>query len=693
MFSKENDILPFTYDPYYEDNQDWAASLAAANDLVEQSTPNFLADAQDETDTPEVVTTHQSEHITEEGVSVGSGNSSPDAANGFSSSEASISPDDLPIDPALEPDVQGPPQPYNNQTGQRPSRQVNGQTAQEPRQTANSPMTFTDEQEDVSVPEIRPASQVYPDPTIYSGGPPPYGNWSDWLPNNQSYPLSVQDPLAAGQSNAGQYPLPPPWVFTNEGYVGAFHRQQLQAAMAANGFASQRLSQRPQAYDMSSVVAEQGDDIEYVSVSGDVFRGANVRFNPNRGFFMPLTQRRRDKSSKRTGPRPGTRDEQLFEMCKWRRGDKAVDSECLGLNVYGTNYDCPSDWELPDGLGRILYNNHGCMPDGTSLSARQIRAYIDSNPRSLRLMVANAPSQAIHRIMAKECIWECCPNSKRNLRQGFHQIIFDEYPEQTDLGERDPFRIAGRMHLWCYEQCFDIVEDFKAGIVKAETRRLRREEKNAMALDRDCNSAVMRETYEPWFKYHIEHSNGPLSCPRPFEQSLAHALTMHHLLNQANQRQKVRDKRNSLFVGPKKSLDVHRGNLLLYQQHDDNVSFEYQSRDSRPENIFQPSAMISGYRLPDHFGKNATGRGYLLDPSVATSKPRATRRGKKRSRKDMTAQDASEGGLDADADNDGASTRASKRTRTAASPNSPRHTRNTRSNATVNGLVFPSLPN
>lgn len=399
-------------------------------------------------------------------------------------------------------------------------------------------------------------------------------------------------------------------------------------------------------YNANNPVSAVNDDpnIEYVSADGTLVKPANVQYDQRIGFFIPVTSRQRVVATKRKGPRPGS-DEPLYDMCKWNRRDaKNEDSECLGINVYGDNFDIPPPWDLPNDLGRIRYDKDGCIPKTQLLTARQIRAYIDHNPRALMIRVANTPAQANHRMFADKCVWNCCPIPTRTIRQGFQQVVFDEYPAQTDNGERDPYRVSGRMHLFCYEQCSDIVEDFKRGIVRAEVRNLVREERNAMSLTRDkINIAVERETYDPWFRHHIQNSNGALMAPRPREETLGHALTMHHLQTQPGQRQNKRDMRNHQKAAPK-TIDIHQGDLEAYAARE-KLSDAWKKRcagdPSYADDAFQPCRNPAPYTLQSYFGSKATGAGFLLDPSLKQSDPQPPRKqsGRKRSRSEAQADE------------------------------------------------------
>lgn len=510
----------------------------------------------------------------------------------------------------------------------------------------------------------------------------------------QFFPLNAANPFfnmsALGMNANFMYNQPG----VNNNALGEFN---------SNNFGGNANNPNATPYNANKPGSAVNDDpnIEYMSADGAIVKPANVRFDQRIGFFSPVTSRQRALTTKRKGPRPGT-DDPLYEMCKWNRRDaKNEDSECLGINVYGNHFDIPPAWSLPNHLGRIRYDKDGCLLKTQALTARQIRAYIDYNPRTLAIRVANTPAQANHRLFADKCIWNCCPVPTRTIRQGFQQVVFDEYPAQTDTGERDPYRVSGRMHLFCYEQCSDIIEDFKRGIVKAETRNLLREERNAMSLTRDkINAAIERETYDPWFRHHIQNSNGALMAPRPRKETLGHALTMHHLQTQPGQRQNKRNMRNHQKDDPK-TIDIHQGDLEAYAARE-KLSDAWKKRSagdpSYADDAFQPCRNPAPYTLPRYLGSKATGAGFLLDPSLkqpdlTNSEPRHS--GRKRTRSEAQDEDDEDIYSHSD-DNDGNQNelpdRTVKRLRTSrpssSAGGSPAN-RSTRANPQA--LVFPKF--
>lgn len=73
------------------------------------------------------------------------------------------------------------------------------------------------------------------------------------------------------------------------------------------------------------------------------------------------------------------------------------------------------------------------------------------------------------------------------------------------------------MHLWCFEQCFDIVELYAAGRVKPENRRFPKETSNPMSLERDSGREIVTDALKLWFNRHLAefHAHGAASMPRP----------------------------------------------------------------------------------------------------------------------------------------------------------------------------------
>ncbi|KAG9257120.1 uncharacterized protein F5Z01DRAFT_671567 [Emericellopsis atlantica] len=237
--------------------------------------------------------------------------------------------------------------------------------------------------------------------------------------------------------------------------------------------------------------------------------------------------------------------------------------------VYGKYQGPPPPWTIAQENGetcKIEYNKEGRIMPGTYLSANQIKGYIEQNPRKdITMWLQNFPAQCKQRTLGDvQCLWRECPSRNQKIRQGWHQIAFDEYPQETTSGERDPFRVAAHMHLWCFEQCFDPLPLFEAQVLKPDARVLEKEGRQPFSITRDYKM-IVQEAIEPWRKTHA--ADGPTSLPRAHEQTLAYQLVQYHLENQITARSELREARNLKKQdkgAPARTIETHKGSLIVY---------------------------------------------------------------------------------------------------------------------------------
>ncbi|KAF4119281.1 hypothetical protein GMORB2_4800 [Geosmithia morbida] len=234
--------------------------------------------------------------------------------------------------------------------------------------------------------------------------------------------------------------------------------------------------------------------------------------------------------------------------------------------VYTDELVRPKTWWLPTIPITIFEyaDKNGNERLNRRFSARQLRWFIDANP-DLTLWVQNFAAQVVRRTGESACLWECCPAPKKQIKQGWFQVAFDEFPAETSSGRRDPFQVAGHMHLYCYEQCFDPIYDASRGTLKPDTRELPLEKKNRMSLAKETGKNMVRYAYEPWFESRIsELESEPREFPRPQAETLNRALVDYHLSRQPKARQLVRNQRNAIRGGNPRTIDVHRGDLKMF---------------------------------------------------------------------------------------------------------------------------------
>ncbi|KAH8738130.1 hypothetical protein BGZ61DRAFT_544470 [Ilyonectria robusta] len=252
------------------------------------------------------------------------------------------------------------------------------------------------------------------------------------------------------------------------------------------------------------------------------------------------------------------------DKISYARGDKANKLKIADPSKFYTKpMEMPQPWEI-DGT-TFSYDAYGHLTSGLTFNADQLRNYFEYCPRQLRLWVQHHPAQCNSRMIGRDhsCRYSGCPVLSKNIGPGWHRVVFDEYSLLTKNGDKDPFHIAGAMHLWCFERCFDPAQYYHKGALRPDVRVLPKEEKNPMALNRHPDKHIVEQTFMPWIKRQLKI--GPQMMPRPEEESLSQALFNHHLTAQSVTRQMTRDKRfNKKQTKVKKTADCHKGNLGLW---------------------------------------------------------------------------------------------------------------------------------
>ncbi|KAH7170185.1 hypothetical protein EDB81DRAFT_851072 [Dactylonectria macrodidyma] len=253
-----------------------------------------------------------------------------------------------------------------------------------------------------------------------------------------------------------------------------------------------------------------------------------------------------------------------------KRRDKGND-KANADRVYLDQVPVPTNWtaELPGGMkSHFSYSPEGPFRPNKILTTEELQAYFDQCPRLPLLWVQQCPSQSNHRTRKedRQCRWAECPVPARTINSGWLRVAFDEYPQLTSNGTKDPFHMAGSMHLWCFEQCFDPLRFHEQDRLYLDRRELLKEEKNPMSVSRDTDNAILRD-WQTWKnrQERRERLFGPVTLPRPHDESLSHCLVNHHLRNQPDARRQVREARNvKRAVAFRKTADVHMGNLRFF---------------------------------------------------------------------------------------------------------------------------------
>jgi hypothetical protein len=159
-----------------------------------------------------------------------------------------------------------------------------------------------------------------------------------------------------------------------------------------------------------------------------------------------------------------------------------------------------------------------------------------SRKGKLKIWIQNTPAFLQHRYPhghdSALCRWKECPIKKNTIHKGSFRVAFDERAD-TSGKETDPFHCTGHMHLYCFEQVFDLVElltDPRVD-VQPEDRVFVHEERNAMALARD-HASLMTE-YVAWVNRQVAaYYEGGQQQPRPAppaHKTLWFTLTKAHL--------------------------------------------------------------------------------------------------------------------------------------------------------------------
>lgn len=215
----------------------------------------------------------------------------------------------------------------------------------------------------------------------------------------------------------------------------------------------------------------------------------------------------------------------------------------------------------------FTYTPNCQLTAGRAFTSEELRQYVDS--RRCIMWVQQAPSQCAGRMDPddKRCRWASCPINARSISSGWLRVALDEFPNLTSDGTKDPFKVAGLLHLWCFEQIFDPMEFYTTCRLFPDARQLPKETVNAMAINRETDRDIVEECYIKWFQDHEEEYNqhGAVTQPREHQKSLSYALIKYHLDNQTTARQKARASRNQdKATDRQKTIDVHVGDLSLY---------------------------------------------------------------------------------------------------------------------------------
>jgi hypothetical protein len=249
----------------------------------------------------------------------------------------------------------------------------------------------------------------------------------------------------------------------------------------------------------------------------------------------------------------------------------------------------PTDWSPPPNptlppprayrTPLFKYNDQGEWLGNVRYSRAELEAFLvgpggdgkaPSRQDKLTLWIQSTPAYELHRYGpdCSVCRWDECPVKKNTIAKGQFRVALDERG-RTSGTTTDPFRVAGYMHLFCFEECFELATLMSAKDkldVAPDTRTFLWEERNPMAL-----TAALVDVVNAWIRSQSEAlkecmKRGEMERVTPPRQRLWRALTRSHTSTPGYLEQL--DKRNDIHVGK------YMGDLRLYQQMKDEKLME-----------------------------------------------------------------------------------------------------------------------
>ncbi|KAM0389936.1 hypothetical protein ACHAQC_007922 [Fusarium culmorum] len=224
-------------------------------------------------------------------------------------------------------------------------------------------------------------------------------------------------------------------------------------------------------------------------------------------------------------------------------------------------------WNTKDGC-EIAYLPAGQLDEEVLFTAKELRDYLQQCPRKPKIWLQNTPSKCKGRHIDADvkCRYSECPAKNGTILHGWHRVAFDEFPEMTSEGTKDPFKMAGVMHLWCFEQCIDPLEPIEKEVLFPDEREFPKEKSNRMAITRDDYKDVIDEAIKPWIKE--RRRVGAIQPPySKHEDTLSWALCNFHIKKQNRARERMREQRNqNRLDDEKKTVELIMGDLSEYHR-------------------------------------------------------------------------------------------------------------------------------
>jgi hypothetical protein len=261
----------------------------------------------------------------------------------------------------------------------------------------------------------------------------------------------------------------------------------------------------------------------------------------------------------------------------------------------------PTDWSPPprEPSGRpgspppkvykqplFRYNDQGEWPGNVRYSRQELEAFLvgpggdgraPSRKGKLTMWIQYTPACELHRYgpEASICRWDECPVKKNTIWKGQFRVAFDEHAETSGM-VTDPFHCAGYMHLYCFEEAFNLYGFFfdDRFNIRPDRRIFQHEERNPMAL-----SGALVGVLDSWIQSEgkaLRESRqnrrpGEVDRVTPNERRLWHVLTKAQTSSPGYLEQL--DRRNDIHLGK------YMGDLRLYQQmKDEKLQMERETR-------------------------------------------------------------------------------------------------------------------
>ncbi|KAI8962507.1 hypothetical protein F5Y11DRAFT_322781 [Daldinia sp. FL1419] len=255
---------------------------------------------------------------------------------------------------------------------------------------------------------------------------------------------------------------------------------------------------------------------------------------------------------------------------------------------YGSPPPPTESWGPKDKNGRPLFKYTECgeLERGKAYTIEELRTYLfgpkkndqftlperpdfvpgveDKVRQGLTLWIGWVAPQSNDRypypMQSSKCRFADCEDKQNTIRTGFPRIIFDE--RMNDDGEAiDPYHNAGYVHLYCFEQYYDLIEVMIHLDVRPDERNFKHED-NLFKLTRQFPD--MRGIIDGWWhdeypKYTRAKQLGKRRNHRIYENSLSYRIVQASLDNSSDARLKLREERGGA------NLSKHKGDLVKQQ--------------------------------------------------------------------------------------------------------------------------------